>query len=282
MAITIHEALKWASSFLKEHHRDENAGELLLRHRLNLSRAQLFANLSELLAESDHQWFEQQVKRHIEGVPVQHIIGTEEFYGRTFHVNDQVLIPRPETEELVQEILRLKRQQFHDRPVRYVDIGTGSGAIAITLALEDIESTVCAVDISESALAVAQNNADELGAKVLFFHGDLLEPFIGLQSFDIVVSNPPYIPHTDIEELSEVVKDHEPHLALDGGPDGLDPYRKLCADIPKVLAQPGIVGFEIGDGQGEAVQGLLSKNFSKTYIKKDINGRERMVFALID
>jgi release factor glutamine methyltransferase len=282
MAMTIHGSLTWASSFLREHGRDENAGELLLRHRLKMTRTQLFAALNEPLKDDDCFWLKEQVQRHIGGEPVQHIIGSEEFYGRTFHVNEHVLIPRPETEELVEEILKLKRRQFSDRPVRYVDIGTGTGAIAITLALEDPKSTVDAVDISEAALKVAKKNAEELGAKVNFHQGDLMSPFIGKRTFDIVVSNPPYIPRAEIDELSDVVKNHEPRLALDGGPDGLDLYRRLCAEMPKVLARPGIVGFEIGDGQGEAVKALLHQFYSNVTVKKDINNHERMVFALVD
>lgn len=283
MTPTIHGALRWSSSFLKEHHQDENAGELLLRHRLQMSRAQLFASLNESITNDDYQWFQEQVKRHINGVPVQHIIGSEEFYGRVFEVNDKVLIPRPETEELVVEVLHQRRKVFGQKPIRYVDIGTGSGAIAVTLALEDAASTVHAVDISEEALHMAKRNAATLGANVSFHKGDLLSPFAEKASFEIVVSNPPYIPRADIDNLNPVVKDHEPHLALDGGFDGLDFYRRLCQEIPRVLTRPGIVGFEIGDAQGVAVKALLERAFpaSEVYIKRDINNRERMVVALV-
>ncbi|MGV3488727.1 MAG: peptide chain release factor N(5)-glutamine methyltransferase [Tuberibacillus sp.] len=283
--MTVHGALAWASSFLKEHERDENAGELLLRFRLNFTRAQLFASSRDPLSEEDWVWFKEQVNRHAEGIPIQHIIGYEEFYGRRFRVNDQVLIPRPETEELVLEILRLKKDVFKNRGVRIADIGTGSGAIAITLKLEDPDSEVVGADISDSALVVAKDNAQTLGADVQFEKGNLLEPFIGKTFFDIIVSNPPYIPREEINGLSEVVKDHEPHLALDGGPDGLDMYRALCRDIPKVLSRPGIVGFEIGDGQGEAGKALLAEAFpgqAGVYVKKDINQKERMVFAIVE
>ena len=159
MTPTIYGALKWSSSFLKEHHRDENAGELLLRHRLQWSRAQLFASLNESMTDVDYQWLQEQVKHHVDGVPVQHIIGSEAFYGRTFEVNDKVLIPRPETEELVAELLQQRRKVFGQKPVHCVDVGTGSGAIAVTIALEDPVSTVHAVDISEEAIHVAKRNA---------------------------------------------------------------------------------------------------------------------------
>jgi len=283
MAMTIHGALMWASSFLREHHRDENGGEWLLRHRLGLTRARLLAAFSERLTDRDWEWFQAQVKRLSEGVPVQHILGFEEFYGRRFEVNEHVLIPRPETEELVQEILQWKRQVFKAQPVRYVDVGTGSGAIAVTLKLEDPESQVFAVDLSEKALEVAARNANRLGADVVFQKGDLLTPFIGQATFDIVVSNPPYIPTEDIHTLDDVVKHHEPHLALDGGPDGLVMYRRLCRDLPKVLASPGIVGFEVGCGQAEAVRTLLAAAFpnkANVYVKRDISNKERMCFAV--
>ncbi|WP_188688925.1 peptide chain release factor N(5)-glutamine methyltransferase [Pullulanibacillus camelliae] len=283
----VFEALKWASSFLSEHKRDENAGELLLCHHLNWSRSKLLAEWRSPIATDDFLWLEQQVRRHVQGLPVQYIIGSEMFYGRCFTVTPAVLIPRPETEELVQGILKLKKQRFGKKQsVDYCDIGTGSGAIATTLALEDNESHVTAVDISEEALAVAEKNAQYYDAGVTFIQGDLLTPFVGTKRFDVIVSNPPYIPSRDVDTLADVVRDHEPRLALDGGEDGLALYRRLCSQLPKVIKEKAIVGLEVGSGQGTAVAELIKEYLRhkqvQTQINTDINGHERMVFASIE
>jgi release factor glutamine methyltransferase len=275
----VYEALQWASSFLKKANREENAGELLLRHITGMSRAQLFANVRDDLHQAQWEVFEKAVHEHVKGTPVQYIIGSEEFYGRKFIVNEEVLIPRPETEELVYETLK----RINKRELKVVDIGTGSGAIAITLKLEQPTLQVYASDIAQESLKVAEENARQLGAEIEFVQGDLLQPFRG-QSFDVVISNPPYIPVSDIETMSEVVTEHEPHRALFAGEDGLDFYRRFMVELPEVIASRALVGFEIGAGQGEAVADLFKKAFVnvKVEILNDINGKDRMVFAEIN
>ncbi|MRX71084.1 peptide chain release factor N(5)-glutamine methyltransferase [Bacillus lacus] len=279
----IYEALKWASSLLEEAQRDQNAGELLLRHHANMSRTKLLADLRSDLDESVLQAFQKDVKEHISGVPVQHLTGYEEFYGRTFLVNKEVLIPRPETEELIVGILERAAALFSEKPVSAADIGTGSGAIAITLMLEKKNWKVSAVDIAESSLKVAEENAEKLGATVNFMHGDLLEPLKEAgTTVNIIVSNPPYIPDEEVDTLSPTVKDHEPRRALAGGRDGLDFYRRLAKDIPFVLAEgPFLIGFEIGAGQGEAVKAIMEQAFPGKTVEVvfDINGKDRFVYT---
>ncbi|MCM3760072.1 peptide chain release factor N(5)-glutamine methyltransferase [Alkalihalobacillus oceani] len=280
--MTLHEALRWASSFLEQRSLEQPVAEWLLRHYLQIDRAQLLMRLHDPVSDELLTRLKQDLARHVEGIPVQHLIGYEEFYGRRFTVNSDVLIPRPETEELVQTVLGLKASYFADRRVTVADIGTGSGAIAITLAMEDPKLNLYAVDISEAALTVAKKNATELGASVSFLHGDLLEPLFERElRMDIVVSNPPYIPLAEEEELAVHVKEHEPHLALFGGDDGLVLYRRMVSRLPAVVKDEAIIAFEVGVGQAEAVREMLQQAFpiAETEIRRDINGKERIVLA---
>ncbi|NLP51769.1 peptide chain release factor N(5)-glutamine methyltransferase [Bacillus sp. RO1] len=286
----VYEALNWASSFLKKNDRDENAGELLLRHHMKLDRAQLFSRMQEMMPMEMQSSFIFNVHKHVAGIPVQYLMGKEEFYGRSFFVSEEVLIPRPETEELVVGVLDRVKKHFEngsgsaEEKLSVVDVGTGSGAIAITLALENSHLNVYATDIAGESLEVAMDNAEALGADVEFLQGDLLLPFIEQDiKVDVVVSNPPYIPQKEYEGLSTVVKDFEPYRALVGGISGLEFYERFMDELPKVLKERAIVAFEVGMGQGEAVKALLEKTFphSTVEVVLDINGKDRMVFALI-
>ncbi|MFD0767685.1 peptide chain release factor N(5)-glutamine methyltransferase [Bacillus sp. CGMCC 1.60114] len=278
----VYEALKWASSFLQENGRDENAGEIVLCHVLKTNRTGLMMNMREELTAEQERIFADFIHKHVAGIPVQYLIGYEMFYGRPFFVNEEVLIPRPETEELVLGILTRIRRKFGDKDVHVADIGTGSGAISITLSLENPCLHVYTVDIAPESIEVAQKNAAELEANVTFYHGDLLSPFQETkQKLDVVVSNPPYIPEEDWRGLSSVVKEHEPKRALVGGEDGLDFYRRFMEELPKVLQEEAIVAFEVGVGQGEDVRALLQETFPHAHVEVvfDINGKDRMVFA---
>lgn len=274
--IKIFEALNWASSFLKEHDREEYGAEVLLRSILKMERAKMLAEIRSPIDQDLWETYKQAVSQHAAGKPIQYILGYEEFYGRTFAVNEDVLIPRPETEELIVAVL----DRIQDKHCSIVDIGTGSGAIAITLKCECPDANVTATDLSADALRQAEKNAQELKADINFIQGDLLQPFIERgQHFDIIVSNPPYI-RVD-EQLSDLVYDHEPHLALFGGEDGLNYYRTFANQLPQVLKEGGLVAFEIGAGQGEAVANLLQEAFpnGKTEIIFDINGKDRIVIC---
>ncbi|MBD3859118.1 peptide chain release factor N(5)-glutamine methyltransferase [Bacillus sp. 28A-2] len=282
---TIFEALKWASSLLTEAGRDQNAAELLLMHVLGWSRSELLARFHEPLKVEKDRLFSEFVTQHKTGVPVQHLTGIEFFYGRPFEVNKHVLIPRPETEEVVLAALNMAGDVFpHDQPLKAVDVGTGSGAIAITLALEKKFLSVTATDISRDALAVAKRNQQALGADVHFLHGDLLEPVMAQgMTVDVFISNPPYIAAEEMDSLSEVVTKHEPVHALTDGRDGLWFYKRLVRDLHHVLNEQAVVVFEIGHTQAQDVKALLMQAFPKADVRivKDINGKDRAVCAHI-
>ncbi len=276
------EALKWASSYLENHNREANVGEWLLRHVMQMERSKLHANMREEMTNEQVNELKVLIEKHVNGMPVQHLIGYEEFYGRAFRVNEDVLIPRPETEELIYNTLnRMKKGFDHSKPLVFADVGTGSGAIAITMKLEVPSLKVYGSDLSEKALKVARRNAEDLQADVQWVEGDLLEPFIkeGIH-FDILLSNPPYIPIGELESLADIVKDHEPHSALFGGEDGLDCYRSLVQSLPLVMNDHCLIAFEVGAGQGESVSDLLRKAYPSAQVEVvyDINGKDRMVF----
>ncbi|MDM5299747.1 peptide chain release factor N(5)-glutamine methyltransferase [Bacillus pumilus] len=282
---TIFEALKWASSLLTDVGRDQNAAELLLMHLFGWSRSELLASFHDPMPEEQDQRFREFVTQHKQGVPVQHITGVEFFYGRPFEVNKHVLIPRPETEEVVLAALNMLNEVFpHDQQLTAVDVGTGSGAIAITLALENESLSVTATDISLDALSVAKRNQQALGADVHFLHGDLLEPVMAQgMKVDVFISNPPYIAIEEMDSLSEVVTQHEPVNALTDGRDGLWFYQRLTQDLHNVLNNQAVVVFEIGHTQAQEVKSLLMQAFplADVSIVKDINGKDRAVCAYI-
>jgi len=244
----------------------------------------LFASFHDELPLEVWEAYEKAVYLHGEGEPVQYIIGYEEFYGRPFAVNKEVLIPRPETEELVYHALQRIEKMFGDKLVSLVDIGTGSGAIAVSMKIERPSLQVTATDIAQESLEVAKGNAATHGADISFIEGDLLAPFIEKgQKFDVLLSNPPYIPEGDRETMSVVVTEHEPDRALFAGDDGLVLYRRFMEQLPHVMNEKAIIAFEVGAGQGELVAQLLRDTFPQASVEiiNDINGKDRMVFAEI-
>ena len=280
---TIFEALNGASSFLEENGREGNAARLLLQHILQTNYSGLMMKMHDELTQEQDQLFQSYLNEHVKGRPVQYITGVEEFYGRTFSVDESVLIPRPETEELIVGTLERMQKLFGlNRTLKLADIGTGSGAIAITMKKECPELEVTATDLSEVALATAQKNAEQLEATIMFKLGDLTAP-IAQEKWDVVLSNPPYIAFDDMKEMSDVVVEHEPHSALFAEEDGLILYRKLAEQLPNLMNKPALIGLEIGYTQGEAVANLFEQSFpqAKVSVVKDINGKNRIVFCEI-
>ncbi|MCZ8537190.1 peptide chain release factor N(5)-glutamine methyltransferase [Paenisporosarcina quisquiliarum] len=278
----VYEALARASSFLIENGREEPVARMLLQHVLNKTRVQLLMDMREEISAEQFDQYWSLIEQHKDGKPVQYIIGFEEFYGRTFSVNEHVLIPRPETEELIVETTSRMKRLFSNNDLTLADIGTGSGAIAITMKAEVPTLKVTATDLSTQALEVAQANAAELGADITFKHGDLTAP-ISSEKWDIVLSNPPYIAHDEAPTLSDTVLNYEPHSALFADEQGLQLYKRLAEELPALMNRPALIGLEIGYSQGPAVQSFFQKSFpsAQVYIVKDINGKERMIFCEI-
>lgn len=325
---SIREAFVEASSFLSQSgcNEPQRSAQLLLEHILGLSGAAYYMALADPFPVAAKKAWEAGVTRRGAGEPVQYIIREQEFYGRPFEVTPDVLIPRPETELLVEAILRYGSELWPDgqvygaapgetareadaaadeaahdgaggaaartgegaatvraaRPLSAVDIGAGSGAISVTLAAEAPAWRVCAGDISPAALAVAERNAARHGTTVDFRLGDLLEPFAGMET-DILVSNPPYIPGEDIAGLQREVRDHEPRTALDGGADGLDPYRRMMEQLRLLPAAPRLIGFELGLGQAEQVAALLEAagHWTEIVTINDLAGIPRHVLGIL-
>lgn len=281
MTERIYEALQRAKTRLASNNLDENAAQLLMEHVTNKSGASLLADLREPLSPEQQTDFWNKTEQLLTGKPVQHIIGTEMFYGLSFEVNEHVLIPRPETEELV--FGALERSKHLPEHARVADIGTGSGAIAIAYKKERPNAMVTAVDISEAALEVAKRNASHNGVSIDFRQGDLINP-IAMEKWDIVLSNPPYIAVEESVDMSRTVLDFEPHGALFAEDDGLFFYKRLAENLPPLMNVPSVIGLEIGYQQGPAVARLFENAFpaARVSIVKDINGKDRMIFCEID
>ena len=263
---------------------DQNVPKVLFYHIANTEPHALYLMMEEEAKDDLVASFQVALDSYKAGKPVQYIKGVETFFGRDFIVNDAVLIPRYETEELVEQILYRIDDYFHEyNSVSLCDVGTGSGAIAITLALEEPKLQVLATDISPEALLIANQNAKKLGADVTFTVGDMLAPIIeSKQKIDVFVSNPPYIPQN--QNIQKVVKDNEPHVALFGGDDGLYFYIQIFSTLPLILKDRAMAAFEIGFDQKEAIEQLVQQYFpTNSYeIKKDMSGKDRMLFIYIN
>ncbi len=260
--------------------KEDSAVIFLLTYLLNLSTTELFNLLDKDINDNDILEFNKLFDLYLHhNKPIQYLVGKTTFYGYDFKVNEDVLIPRFETEELVENILYRYDRYFKDKDVEVVDIGTGSGCIAISLALEEKHMHLTATDISEKAICVARENALNLGAKVDFLVGDMLEPLT--KKYDILVSNPPYIPSS--EEVDSLVKDNEPNIALFGGNDGLKFYEIILKNAANYLNEKAMICFEHGYDKKKEIEALALKYFKNAKVEtlKDLEGKDRMTFIYI-
>lgn len=276
--MTLGEALAFARKELTSHDVEDTGleAEVLLRDILSIDRAQLYLRQKEQLTPEQEKTFKQLLERRLSGVPLAYVVKHREFYGLDFYVNHDVLIPRPETELLVEKTLETaKNNAIHT----IADIGTGSGIIAVTLAVKLPAVKIYATDISGKALTVAGRNAEKHGVKsrITFLKGDLVEPLP--EHCGLIVANLPYVKQSEIIEPIRA----EPHLALDGGKEGLDVIKRFCCEVGNKLKPGGYVLMEIGQGQTEVVTSLLHDLYPDAEIKvyQDLAGIDRAVEARI-
>ena len=289
---TVGEALQRASLRLSEA-RVEQAredAEIMLAHLLGWERLKLYLEYRSELPGRISASYRAAVKRRRRGEPVAYITGTREFYGLSFDVNRHVLVPRPETELIVD--LVLERLRVDGRPsgegIYGIDLGTGSGNLAVTLAHLLPQAGFWAVDLSPRALRTAAANAARhgVGGRIRWCRGSYFQPLAAVQPpprFNLIVANPPYISSDDLAGLPDTVGKYEPRLALDGGPDGLEGYRSLLADLPGYVRTPGLVALEIGSGQDRAVYTLCRelKLFRSLALHHDYQGLARVIMGLV-
>ena len=272
--------------------------ELLLSHVLQMSRTWLIANRNAEIGFDHWQQYYGLLERRYRGEPIQYITGQCEFYGLPFRVTPDVLIPRPETEHLVEKTIEMTtqpgapsfRRSLQEgwettnpiHPTRIIDVGTGSGAIVIALAVQLPQAAFTAIDISPAALRIARENAARNGVEnqIRFLEGDLLAP-VAEETFDLIVSNPPYVPDTDHALIAVEVREHEPAVALFAGEDGLDIYRRLIPTAFRALVPGGFLLLEIGFTQSQAIEGLLrSAGFESVEFTADLQGIPRVASAV--
>lgn len=277
MTMTLGELIREAAGRIRAGGVDDArlTAEVLWAHVLGISRAQLLARLERVPAESDQTRVNELVGRAAAGQPLAYLTGHREFLGLDFEVTADVLVPRPETELLVEQALRW----LGDRPAHVIDVGTGSGIIAVTIAVSRPRIRVTAIDRSPAALNVAWRNAErhDVSDRIAFLEQNLLDPTASLDPADLICANLPYIPGDDLAELE--VSRHEPRLALDGGRDGLDLIRRLLMQSPAVLAPAGALLLEIEARQGPAVAALASTAFpdARVLVLRDLAGMDRVV-----
>lgn len=261
---------------------ESTAVKILVQELSGFDDAEYILHLNEEIEQEKLKQIEIKLAIYLEQrVPIQYILGYSYFYQRKFSVNHNVLIPRQETEELVDNVIKMCYKIFGKREINVVDVGTGSGAIAVTLKKECNNMKVTATDISLNALEKAKINAQIHSANIDFFAGDMLEPLLERNlKFDVIVSNPPYI--AENEEVDDIVKNNEPHLALYANNNGMECYEKILKNANKILNKPGLIAFEHGYWQSDLLIRLIKTYFpiAEYEVIKDINKKDRMTIII--
>jgi len=278
---TLAKARVWAMDELKRAGVESYvlSSDILMGFVLDRDRVYVLSHGEETLTDESWQSYRSYVLRHAKGEPLQYLTGEREFYGLDFRVNPAVLIPRPETEILVEAAVKTVQEKL-DPEIKYVDIGTGSGCIAVSIACQFPGSVGCATDISRMAIEVAKWNAgrQQVAERIQFICADLLDCFCLKPVFDLILSNPPYVELEDYDTLASNVRDYEPHLALFGGRDGLDTFRRLAPAASSRLKSGGFLLLEIGAGQLLSVQRLMeNEGLFPEKIINDLQGIPRCV-----
>lgn len=259
---------------------------VMLSYVLKCDRAYIYSHDDRVLETNVLEVLEYMIEQRTNNVPLQYLVGETGFMSLSFVVSPAVLIPRQDTEILVEKCIELVNRKTcvrsHKGKVKVLDLCTGSGCIAISIAYYCFNSRVVACDVSQDALDIAKVNSERNGVqnRLELRCGDLFEALESEQQFDIIVSNPPYIETKTIAELQKEVRDYEPHLALDGGEDGLDFYRRIITQATGYLTYGGCLAFEIGYNQGQSVSELMKKDFNNIEILKDISGNDRVVLGI--
>jgi len=268
--MTVEELISFGKS-----HIHKTQAEMLLAILLDVNTLELLLMLDERVSDSIVKEYQEKVMLIKNNEPIQYVIGNVNFYGNIFKVNKNVLIPRFETEELVENTLEYIKKYF-DYPIKIIDLGCGSGAIGITLNKKIDNAKVTLLDISHDALLVAKENATSLNADVSFIESDMWDKVE--DKYDVIISNPPYIRND--EEIEDIVKENEPHIALYGGYDGLDLYRKIRKNLQEHANDRFMLALEIGDLQRETVTNIFSDIPDVRIVaKQDLSGRDRMIFV---
>ena len=285
---TILKLLSWTTDYFNKHNVPEprSSAEVLLAHVLSQDRLFLYVNYDRPMEAQELSAFRACIKRRLAGEPSQYITGTQEFWSLTLRVSPDVLIPRPETEILVEAAVDFVRHQLNSEtnsPI--LDLGTGSGAIAIALATELPEARIVAVDLSMPALLLARENAklNQVEKQLHFVQSDMLKGIpAASEKLGMVVSNPPYVSHAELSRLPREIRDYEPRRALDGGPDGLEAVRQLIMEAAALLRRGGGLLLEMGADQAEVVSDhvLQSQKYKSFRILKDYSGIERVLVAV--
>lgn len=252
-----------------------NYTKLILAEILNINPLELYNHLQDEVSNDIEKKYKEAILALKENKPIQYILGNVNFYGLKFEINSNVLIPRFETEELVENTIKYIKQLFTE-PVDIIDLGCGSGVIGLTLEKKVSTKSVDLIDISTKALEITNKNCGNLNSKANIIKSDMFENVD--KKYDVIISNPPYI--KEDEEIEDIVKNNEPHIALYAGKDGLDYYRKILSNVKKHMKEKCLIAFEIGMTQAEEITRIAKKELPEcsVEVKKDLSGKDRMLF----